>query len=70
MDNFNFQMRCPACNRLLCRSNGEGDVEVKCPKCKSLVLSSYGVVTLLEPPSEHVQERYEQKRFTVGDNKC
>lgn len=27
------EVRCRGCSRLLCRSDGRGTIEVKCPKC-------------------------------------
>lgn len=32
--------RCKQCNRLLAKVGGEGEVEIKCPRCKTMNLYS------------------------------
>jgi len=32
-----MDVRCPKCNKLLCKSDGHGTVEIECRQCKLLV---------------------------------
>ena len=44
--------RCFQCNRLLARIEGEGKVEIKCPRCKQMNLYQEEIFITIEESQE------------------
>ncbi|WP_301673117.1 Com family DNA-binding transcriptional regulator [Neisseria blantyrii] len=45
-----MQYRCKNCNKLLAK--GEGELEIKCPRCKAV--NQFGFLTTLSAPSAEI----------------
>ncbi len=43
------EFRCPLCNRLQAKVTSESIVNVKCPKCKALLVYDRGEIRILSP---------------------
>ncbi len=51
------EFRCSFCNRLLARVGADSQVEIKCPKCKSLNLFQNEEVIIYGVPDNNVTKK-------------
>jgi len=55
------EFRCKFCHRLLAKIEANGQIEIKCPKCKTMNLYNDEVITIIE-----VDDRYLSRKVNNG----
>jgi len=61
------EFRCNFCHRLLAKVQEGSEVEIKCPKCKTLNLYTDSTVVVYEVPENNVTKKIIEKGFVRYD---
>ncbi|OGC15402.1 hypothetical protein A3J90_06205 [candidate division WOR-1 bacterium RIFOXYC2_FULL_37_10] len=63
------EFRCSFCNRLLAKVGEGSNVEIKCPKCKSMNLYNKDSIVVYEIPENNVTKKIIERRKELIEKK-
>jgi|SRR5699024_11244873 len=66
-----FDIRCSNCNKLLGRAEAQGQVEIKCPRCKKLTKETLNIITEytnLDKENERIRQEIEKEMYYVTED--